>query len=190
VVFTAASAGCALAPTGATLIAARVVQGLGGAVLAPLSLTILTAAVPAARRAAMLGVWGGLAGLAVATGPLIGGAVAQGLDWQWIFWVNVPIGFVAAALSRIRLTETYGEHARVDVLGVALVAAGAGALTWTLIEGPAVGWSSPRVLAAAITGIALMVRSPGGSDGSPLRCCRCGCSVTWASLPRTRPRSA
>ncbi|MGH3202218.1 MAG: MFS transporter [Streptosporangiaceae bacterium] len=92
--FTLASAACALAPNASALIAARTIQGLGAAVVTPLSLTILTSAFPAARRGTIVGIWGGIGGLAVASGPLVGGAVVQGLDWHWIFWVNVPVGLV------------------------------------------------------------------------------------------------
>jgi MFS family permease len=92
VLFTLGSAACALSPTASALIAARAVQGLGGAAVLPLSLTILTAAFPAQRRGTIVGIYGGLAGLGIAIGPLVGGAVTEGLDWHWIFWVNVPIG--------------------------------------------------------------------------------------------------
>src|SRR5438876_3651710 len=101
--FTIASAACALAPTAGLLVAARAVQGLGAAMIMPLSLTILASAFPAERRGAIIGIWGGIGGLAVASGPLVGGAVTQGLDWHWIFWVNVPIGVVATVLARLRL---------------------------------------------------------------------------------------
>src|SRR5437763_4811575 len=106
--FTAASAACALAPDVSALIAARTVQGLGGAIVLPLSLTILTTAFPAGRRGMIVGVYGGLAGLAVAAGPLVGGAVTQGINWHWIFWLNVPIGIVAALLGLRLLPESYG----------------------------------------------------------------------------------
>jgi MFS family permease len=96
VVFTLASAACALAPSAPVLIACRGVQGLGAAIIMPLGLTLLTSAFPPERRGTVVGIWGGIAGLAVASGPLIGGAVTQGLDWHWIFWVNVPIGLAAA----------------------------------------------------------------------------------------------
>ena len=97
---TVASAVCALAPNASELIAARTVQGLGGAIVLPLSLTILTTAFPAERRGMIVGIDGGLAGLAVAMGPIVGGAVTQGIDWHWIFWINVPIGAVAPPLAR------------------------------------------------------------------------------------------
>src|SRR6201981_825393 len=108
VLFTAASAGCALAPHPAKLSAARTVQGLGGAIILPLSLTILTSAFPAQRRGMIVGIYGGLAGLAVAMGPIVGGAVTQGLDWHWIFWINVPIGVLAMPLAMRLLPESHG----------------------------------------------------------------------------------
>src|SRR5689334_23087079 len=107
-VFTVASAACAIAPSAGLLIAARAVQGLGAAMVMPLSLTILVSAFPPERRGTVVGVWGALGGLGVAGGPLVGGAVTQGLDWHWIFWVNVPIGVVAIALSLLRLGEARG----------------------------------------------------------------------------------
>src|SRR5258707_637191 len=114
-VFSIASAACALAPSAELLIAFRVLQGIGAAIVMPLSLTILTSAFPPERRGAIIGLWGGIAGLGVAAGPLIGGAISQGLDWHWIFWVNVPIGLAAAVLSVIRLTESYGPATRLDL---------------------------------------------------------------------------
>src|SRR5215470_5651330 len=93
-VFTAGSAAAALAPSIGWLIAARAFQGVGGAIVTPLTLTILSAAVPPERRGLALGAWGGVGGLAVAIGPLVGGAVVDGLSWNWIFWLNVPIGLV------------------------------------------------------------------------------------------------
>src|SRR6266542_1532128 len=121
--FTAASAGCALSPTGEILIAARAIQGIGAALVMPLSLTILSAAFPPERRGAIIGIWGGIAGLAVASGPLVGGAVTQGLDWHWVFWVNVPIGLAATVLSVLRLAESYGPATRLDLPAVGLVSA-------------------------------------------------------------------
>jgi len=117
VAFTAASALCALAPTAGLLVAARVLQGVGGAIVLPLSLTILAEAYPAERRAAILGVYGGIAGLAVAAGPLVGGALTEGLDWHWIFWLNVPIGVVAALASARLLPESRGPAVGLDLGG-------------------------------------------------------------------------
>ena len=115
--FTLASAACAVAPGATALIAARAVQGLGGAAVLPLSLTILTTAFPARRRGAIVGIYGGLAGLAVALGPLVGGAVTEGLDWHWIFWINVPLGVAGSLLSLRLLPESYGTRARLDLPG-------------------------------------------------------------------------
>jgi len=152
-VFTAASAACALAPTAELLVAARAVQGIGAALVMPLSLTILTAAFPAERRGAIVGLWGGIGGLAVASGPLIGGAVTQGLDWHWIFWVNVPIGIVATALSLFRLPDSRGPATTLDPLGVALSAAGATALVYGLVRASEIGWSSAESIAILVAGV-------------------------------------
>src|SRR5881275_1938877 len=111
VVFTAGSAAAALAPSIDWLVAFRAVQGAGAAIVTPLTLTLLSAAVPVERRGMALGIWGGVAGLAIASGPLIGGAVVQGLSWQSIFWINVPIGLALIPIARWRLVESYGAKA-------------------------------------------------------------------------------
>src|SRR5713226_1234256 len=155
-VFTAASAACALAPDAGLLIAARAVQGLGAAMVMPLSLTILVAAFPPERRGAIVGIWGALGGLGVAGGPLVGGAVTQGLDWHWIFWVNVPIGAVAILLSLLRLSETRGPATRLDLIAVALVGGGATGIVWGLIRAGDIGWTATEVLATLVVGLALL----------------------------------
>jgi len=155
--FTIASAACALAPGTAELVAARTVQGLGAAAVMPLSLTILTAAFPQRRRGLIVGIYGGLAGLAVAAGPLIGGAVTEGLDWHWIFWLNVPIGVIAVALAARLLPETHGAPARLDLIGVTLVTAGVVAIVWALVRANDVGWSSPEILGTMLAGSALLL---------------------------------
>src|SRR5436190_8412621 len=154
--FTAASAACALAPSAGTLIAARAVQGIGAAIVTPLSLTILTSAWPAQRRGTIVGIWGGIAGLAVAAGPLVGGAVVQGLNWHWIFWVNVPIGLAAAAGSVIRLSESRGPATRLDIPGVVLVTIGAGGILWGMVRGGETGWGTGEVIAAFVLGTAAL----------------------------------
>jgi EmrB/QacA subfamily drug resistance transporter len=154
--FTVASAACALAPNAGLLIAFRAVQGLGAAIVMPLSLTILTAAFPPARRGAVVGVWGGIAGLAVASGPLVGGAVTQGLDWHWIFWVNVPIGLVALLLAPLRLAESRGPATRLDLPAAALVTAGAVSLVWALARADEAGWGSPATLGGLGLGVLLI----------------------------------
>src|SRR6187551_729797 len=117
-IFTLASAAAALAPSILALDVARAVQGAGGAIVMPLTLTILSAAVPAERRGLALGAWGGISGLAVALGPLVGGAVVSGISWHWIFWLNVPIGLVLAPLAFLRLNESHGPSSRLDLGGL------------------------------------------------------------------------
>ncbi len=123
VTFTLASAAAALSPSVSVLITARAVQGAGGAMLMPLSLTLLSAAVPPERRTMALGLWGAIGGLAVAIGPLVGGAITEGVSWQWIFWLNVPLGVLLAPLAMTRLAESRGAPARLDVAGVLLASA-------------------------------------------------------------------
>lgn len=156
--FTAASAACALAPSADLLLAARAVQGLGAAAVMPLSLTILTTAFPPERRGAIVGIWGGVAGLGVASGPVIGGAITQGIDWHWIFWINVPIGVAAAVLSGARLAESRGPRTRLDLPGLVLLSGGAIALVWALVRSGAAGWRSPEVLVALAAGAALLTQ--------------------------------
>jgi len=155
--FTIASAACALAPNAAELIAARTVQGLGGAIVLPLSLTILTTAFPPERRAMIIGVYGGLAGLAVASGPLIGGAITEGIDWHWIFWINVPIGVVALALCLRLLPESYGAPEALDLVGVALVTGGVVALVWALVRANQSGWASAEIVTTLAAGTLLLL---------------------------------
>jgi len=154
--FTVASAACALAPTAAALIAARAVQGLGAAAVTPLSLTIATSAFPPGKRGSVMGVIGAIAGLAVAGGPLVGGGVVQGLDWHWIFWINVPVGLAAAALSMVKLPESRGPVSRLDLPAVPLVAGAAVALTWGLIQAGDTGWTSAKAVSMLIVGVALL----------------------------------
>jgi EmrB/QacA subfamily drug resistance transporter len=154
--FTAASAACALAPNASLLIAARAIQGLGAALITPLSLTILASAFPVERRATTVGIWGAIGGLAIAGGPLVGGAVVQGLDWHWIFWLNVPIGLAAAVLAMSRLPESRGPAARLDLPAVTMAAIGAVALAWGLVRTGDVGWGSPQVIGAMILAAALL----------------------------------
>ncbi len=155
--FAAASAACALAPSVDLLIAARAVQGIGAAIVMPLSLTILTAAFPAERRGAVVGIWGGIAGLAVASGPLVGGAITQVLDWHWIFWVNVPIGLVATVFAFLRLGESRGPATRIDLPAVGLVSSGALGIAWGLVRANDAGWQSSETISALGLGILLMI---------------------------------
>jgi EmrB/QacA subfamily drug resistance transporter len=151
-IFTVASAAAALAPSANALIAARAAQGVGGAIITPLTLTILSAGVPANRRGAFIGAWSGIAGLAVAFGPLVGGAVVSGISWHWIFWLNVPIGVVLIPLALRRLEETHGPAGRLDLPGLGLASAGLTGIVWGLVRGHGQGWSSPEILTALTAG--------------------------------------
>jgi EmrB/QacA subfamily drug resistance transporter len=155
-IFTAGSAAAALAPSIDVLIAARAVQGLGGAIVLPLTLTILSAAVPAERRGLVLGAWGGISGLAVAMGPLVGGAVVEGISWQWIFWLNVPIGLVLIPLAYLRLRESYGPNDALDLPGVGLASAGLFGIVWGLVRGNEVGWGSPEIIGSLLLGFVVL----------------------------------
>lgn len=150
--FTLASAACALATDPAMLIAARVVQGLGGAAVMPLSLTLLSDAVPERLRSAAIGIWGGISGLGVALGPLLGGAVVDGLSWQWIFWINVPIGILVLPLVARVLRDSRGGAGRLDPLGLILASGGVVAIVWGIVHGADDGWTSGGVLAALLGG--------------------------------------
>jgi EmrB/QacA subfamily drug resistance transporter len=121
----------------------------------PLTLTILSAAVPAERRGLVLGAWGGISGLAVAFGPLVGGAVVSGISWHWIFWLNVPIGLVLAPLALRRLAESHGPSQRFDLPGLGLASAGLFGIVWGLVRGNALGWASPEIVGALLLGAAL-----------------------------------
>jgi EmrB/QacA subfamily drug resistance transporter len=155
-VFTVASAGAALAPSVEILIAARGIQGFGAAMVAPLTLTILSHAFPAERRGAALGLWGAVGGIAISAGPLVGGAVIEGLSWQLIFWLNVPIGLAVVPLAFRRLEESHGADRSLDFGGLALASAGLVALTWAIINGNGDGWTSPGILGAFAVAAALL----------------------------------
>ena len=155
-IFTAASAAAALAPSIIALDCARALQGVGGAIVMPLTLTVLSAAVPASRRGLALGIWGGISGLAVAFGPLVGGAVVSGISWHWIFWLNVPIGLVLLPLILLRLDESRGPVAKFDLLGLGLASGGLVGIVWGLVRANEVGWTSPKIVGAFIVGSALL----------------------------------
>jgi EmrB/QacA subfamily drug resistance transporter len=154
-IFTGASALAALAPSTEWLIAARGFQGVGGAIVTPLTLTILSAAVSADRRGMALGAWSGIAGLAVAMGPLVGGAVVEGISWQWIFWLNVPVGILLLPLAT-QLRESYGPDKALDLPGLALGSAGLLGIVWGLVNGNTDGWSSPQIVASFVAGALLL----------------------------------
>jgi EmrB/QacA subfamily drug resistance transporter len=155
-VFTIASAAAALATDTAALIAARAVQGAAAAAIMPLSLTLVAAAVPPARRAVAIGIWGGVSGLGVALGPLVGGAVVDGLAWQWIFWLNVPIGVLTVPLVLVTLRESHGPDRMLDPLGLVLAGTGVLAIVWATVRADTLGWGSAPTLAGLLGGGALL----------------------------------
>jgi EmrB/QacA subfamily drug resistance transporter len=158
--FAAASAACALAPGIGWLIAARAVQGAGAAMIMPLGLALLNAAFPPQRRGWAMGIFGGVTGLAATVGPVVGGAVTQGISWPWIFWLNVPVGLLAIPVAAVKLKESYGPRSALDLPGLTLGTAAALGLVWGLVRGNSVGWASPQVagpLAAGVVLIALFV---------------------------------
>jgi EmrB/QacA subfamily drug resistance transporter len=154
--FTLASAAAALAPTTAALIAARAVQGAGAAAVTPLTLTLLAEAFPAERRGLALGAWSGISGLGVALGPLVGGAVVEGLSWQWIFWINVPIGVALLPLAARRLSESHGPSRSLDLPGLGLAGFGLLGVVYGIVRGAELGWTSATVLGSLIAGGALV----------------------------------
>src|SRR5271163_2108080 len=151
-VFTAASAAAALAPSTGLLVAARAVQGAGAAMVTPLTLTLLAEAFPQEKRGLAIGVWSGVSGIAVALGPLVGGAVVQAISWHWIFWINVPIGIVLAPLALRWLRESRGPYGTLDLRGLALASTGAFGVVFGLVRAQTLGWTSAA---------------------PPSRCCRC-----------------
>jgi EmrB/QacA subfamily drug resistance transporter len=156
-IFTLGSAAAALAPGIAALVAARAMQGIGGAIVTPLTLTLLANAVAPERRALALGAWGAIGGLAVASGPLVGGAIVEWASWQWIFWLNVPIGLVLVPLAYARLEESRGKARRLDLSGVALGTSGLFGIVFGLVRSTSLGWSSPEVSGPLALGVVLVV---------------------------------
>jgi EmrB/QacA subfamily drug resistance transporter len=155
-IFTAGSAFAALAPSAGWLIVARAIQGSGSAIVTPLTLTLLSAAVPVERRGAALGAWGAVAGLAISSGPLVGGAVVQGWSWQTIFWINVPIGLILLPLAFRGLTESRGSATKLDLRGVLLASTGLFSIVLGLVRANDFGWTSSYVLTSLIAGVALV----------------------------------
>jgi EmrB/QacA subfamily drug resistance transporter len=155
--FTFASAAAALAPNTGLLVAARAVQGAGAAAVTPLTLTLLAEAFPKERRGMAIGVWSGISGIAVAVGPLVGGAVVQGISWHWIFWINVPIGLLIVPLAMRALEESKGPYGTLDLPGLALEAIGAFGIVFGLVRAQSLGWTSTAVLTALIGGAVLLI---------------------------------
>ena len=155
--FAAASAACAVAPEAGALIAARAVQGGGAALIMPLALALLTQAFPPPLRPRALGIFASVVGVSVPLGPLVGGAVVEGVAWPWIFWLNVPIALVLIPLALSRTRESFGPRARLDLLGLTLVTSAAFGLVWGLVRGNSAGWTSVEVLTALIVGALLTI---------------------------------
>jgi EmrB/QacA subfamily drug resistance transporter len=155
-VFTAASAAAALSPDVGVLVAARAVQGAGAAIVFPLTLTLISEAFPVEKRGAAIGLWGGITGLAVAAGPVVGGAVVGGISWHWIFWLNVPVGLALIPLAARRLSESFGPRPQLDMLGLILAGAGALGITWGLVRATTVGWASAEVITTVLAGAVLI----------------------------------
>ena len=144
------------APTIGVLVAARAIQGAGAAIMVPLTLTLVTDAYPPARRGWAIGIWGGIGGLSGAIGPFVGGAVVEAVGWHWIFWINLPLGLTLIPLALLRIRESHGGHARLDVPGVALATLGLFAVTWGIVRTNAVGWDSAEVLRTLLAGLAIL----------------------------------
>jgi EmrB/QacA subfamily drug resistance transporter len=155
-VFTLASAAAAVAPSTGALIAARAIQGVGAAIVTPLTLTLLSEAFPAEKRGLAIGAWSGISGLGVAVGPLIGGAVTEGISWHWIFWINVPVGLALLPLAARRLTESRGPSSRLDGRGLALAGGGLLGVVYGIQHAAADGWTSAPVLAPLLAGALLV----------------------------------
>ena len=155
--FAAASAVSAVAPNVGVLIGARAVQGAGSALILPLALALLTSAFPPEKRGAAIGMFSAVTGLAVAAGPLVGGAVVQGINWQWIFWINVPIALVSIPLVLTKMRESHGPDTGLDFRGLALVTGGALGIVWALVRGNQIGWASAETIGAAVAGGLLLV---------------------------------
>jgi EmrB/QacA subfamily drug resistance transporter len=154
--FTVASGAAALSPGVGVLIAARGVQGIAAAIVMPMTLTLISEAFPAAKRGAAIGLWGGITGLAVALGPVVGGAIVGGISWHWIFWLNVPIGLALIPLSIARLTESHGPRTKLDIVGLLLAGAGFFGITWGLIRASSIGWGSAETVTTLVLGALLV----------------------------------
>jgi EmrB/QacA subfamily drug resistance transporter len=155
--FAAASAASAVAPSVGVLILARAVQGAGSALIMPLGLALLSSAFPPEKRGAAIGMFSAVTGLAVASGPVVGGAVVQGINWQWIFWINVPIALASIPLVLTKMKESHGPDSGLDLRGLVLVTGGALGIVWALVRGNQVGWASVETIATAAIGVLLLV---------------------------------
>ena len=161
-IFTGASLACGLAPSAGFLIGARVVQGVGAALMNPATLSIITATFPPRQRGMAIGIWAGVSALALAIGPLLGGVITQHISWNWIFFINVPVGILAIVVARLVIQESRDTSAeqRLDLPGLLTSAIGLFALTYALIEANSYGWTSARILslfAVTVIGLAAFV---------------------------------
>jgi EmrB/QacA subfamily drug resistance transporter len=154
--FTVASIASALSLSPGALIAARAFQGIGAAAVMPLSLTLLAAAVPTAMRPLAIGIWGGVSGLGVALGPVVGGAVVEGVSWQAIFWLNVPVALIAGPLLWGAVNESFGRVQRIDLRGTLLLGGAVFLGVWGIVHGNDDGWTSPKVLVPLVVAALLV----------------------------------
>jgi EmrB/QacA subfamily drug resistance transporter len=158
-VFTGASLACGLAPSGGFLVGARIVQGLGGALMNPATLSIITTTFEPRERGKAIGIWAGVSAMALAIGPLVGGLLTEHVNWNWIFFINVPIGILGLLATPVFIEESGDSSAeqRLDVPGLATSAVGLFALTYAFIEANNYGWTSPRILAAFAVAVVALV---------------------------------
>jgi EmrB/QacA subfamily drug resistance transporter len=155
-VFLTASLLAGAAPTVGVLIAARALQGLGAAVMVPLTLTLVIEAYPAERHGWAIGIWSGVAALCGALGPVVGGGVVQAIGWHWIFWLNLPVGLAVLPIARMRFRESYGGHPRLDIAGLVLATAGLFSITWAIVRTDTIGWGSAAVMLPLLAGVAII----------------------------------
>jgi EmrB/QacA subfamily drug resistance transporter len=153
--FTAASAACALAPSISWLIAARALQGAGAAGVMPVGLALLGVEFTGERRAWAVGIYSAVTGLSMILGPVLGGTITQGLDWRWVFWLNVPVGIAVVLLSARRVRESHGASTRLDVRGLSLLTAAAFGIVWALVHAGSAGWGSGQVFVSLAAGVLL-----------------------------------
>ena len=187
--FVLASAACALAPSAGALIAARALQGAGAAFVMTLGFTLVSRAFPPERRGSALGIYFAVTGVAVATGPLVGGAVTEGIDWPWIFWLNVPLGLILIPFVLARMEESRGPDVALDLPGLVLATVGLLGIMWALVRANDAAWTSLEVVATMAGGLALLAAFVFWQLRAPGRCCRCACSPTGPS-PRATARSS
>jgi EmrB/QacA subfamily drug resistance transporter len=154
--FTLSSAAAAMAPGTTALVVARALQGAGAAMVLPLTLTLLSEAVDESKRGLALGIWSGVSGLGVALGPLVGGVVVDSLSWEYIFWLNVPIGLALIPLAARRLEESYGPDRQLDIPGLAFAGLGLLGIVFGIVRGQALGWTSTTILGSVGAGTALL----------------------------------